>query len=142
MAGARHPRRRASRLRLLLAAGAAARAAPRLRLLLTAGALAAALAALAYAGGALDTIENASGDRRFEVRAAQHVDGVAGIAIDDFTFSDLGAQWPFSRRLHARAVAALHRAGAREIVYDVQFTERTEPRADMALYNAIGRAGG
>jgi HD-GYP domain-containing protein (c-di-GMP phosphodiesterase class II) len=126
MAGARHRRRRTSRLRLLL----------------TAGALAAALAGLAYAGGALDTIENASVDRRFEVRGAQQVDDIAVIAIDDVTFSDLGAQWPFSRRLHARAVAALHRAGAREIVYDVQFTERTQPRADMALYNAIGRAGG
>src|SRR3954470_17635866 len=110
MAGARHRRRRASRLRLLL----------------TAGALAAALAALAYAGGALDTIENASVDRCFEVRGAQHVDDVAVIAVGDGAFPALGPHWPFSRRLHARSVAALHRAGAREIVYDVQFTERTE----------------
>jgi len=41
------------------------------------------------------------------------------------------------------AVDRLRRAGARAIVYDVQFTEPS-PRAadDLALYQAIGRAGG
>ena len=36
----------------------------------------------------------------------------------------------------------LHAAGAREIVYDVQFTEPTVPREDLALYRAIEAAGG
>jgi response regulator RpfG family c-di-GMP phosphodiesterase len=114
----------------------------RLRLLLTAGLLAAALAALGQGSGALETVENASVDRRFELRGAQPVDTVAVVAIDDVTFSDLAKQWPFPRHLHARAVDALHRARAREIVYDVQFTEPTRPREDLALYDAIDRAGG
>ena len=38
--------------------------------------------------------------------------------------------------------AASHAAGAREIVYDVQFTEPTEPREDLALYKAVEAAGG
>jgi len=118
------------------------RRASRLRLLLTAGVLAAGLAAAAHSTGALQSVENASIDRRFDVRGEQKADGVALIAIDDVTFSDLETQWPFPRHLHAQAVAALHRAGAREIVYDVQFTEPTRPREDMALYDAIGRAGG
>jgi response regulator RpfG family c-di-GMP phosphodiesterase len=118
------------------------RRASRLRLLLTAGLLAAALAGAAHGTGALDTVENASVDRRFDLRGAQPVDDVAVVAIDDVTFSDLAQQWPFPRRLHARAVAALHRAGAREIVYDVQFTEPTKPRDDLALYDSIDRAGG
>ena len=47
------------------------------------------------------------------------------MAIDDSTFSDLGVQWPFKRSLHGRVIGRLHAAGAREIVYDVQFTEPT-----------------
>jgi HD-GYP domain-containing protein (c-di-GMP phosphodiesterase class II) len=114
----------------------------RLRLLLTAGVLAAAFAVAAQASGALHSIENASIDKRFEVRGEQPVDDVAVVAVDDVTFSDLGVRWPFPRGLHARAVAALRRAGVREIVYDVQFTEETRPSQDLALYDAIDHAGG
>ena len=39
---------------------------------------------------------------RFELRGEQPVDDVAVVAIDDVTFSDLSAQWPFPRSLHAR----------------------------------------
>ena len=116
--------------------------ASRLRLLLTAGLIAGALAAAGHAAGALDALENASVDRRFEVRGTQHPSDVAVVAIDDVTFSELKTRWPFRRSLHARAIDALRRAGAREIVYDIQFTEPTAPREDMALYRAVKRAGG
>jgi CHASE2 domain-containing sensor protein len=112
------------------------------RLLLTAGLVAAGLAAAAHFGGALDTIENASVDKRFQARGAAVPSDVAIVAVDDVTFSDLRVQWPFPRRWHARAVDALRRAGARAIVYDVQFTEPTKPRDDLALYDALDRAGG
>jgi CHASE2 domain-containing sensor protein len=114
----------------------------RLRLLLTAGLVAGAVAAVAHTGGALDALENASIDQRFEVRGAQPPNDIAFVAIDDVTFSRLKLQWPFRRSLHGDAIDALHRAGAREIVYDVQFTEPTKPREDFALYDAIDRAGG
>jgi len=114
----------------------------RLRLLLTAGLVAAGLAAAAHFGGALDALENSSVDKRFALRGAETPSDVAVVAVDDVTFSDLRVQWPFPRRWHARAVDALHKAGARAIVYDVQFTEPTAERDDLALYNAIGRAGG
>jgi HD-GYP domain-containing protein (c-di-GMP phosphodiesterase class II) len=114
----------------------------RLRMLLTAGLVAAGLAVAAHLGGALDALENSSIDKRFQARGAQSPSDIAVIAVDDITFSDLKAQWPFPRKEHARAIDALHRAGAREIVYDVQFTEPTQPAQDLALYNAIGRAGG
>jgi CHASE2 domain-containing sensor protein len=61
--------------------------------------------------------------------------------VDDVTFSDLGRQWPFPRSLHARAIDRLRAAGARTIVYDVQFTEATTPREDGALFEAVRRAG-
>jgi response regulator RpfG family c-di-GMP phosphodiesterase len=114
----------------------------RLRLLLTAGLVAAGLAAAAHFGGALDALENTSVDKRFQARGADVPSDVAVVAVDDVTFSDLQAQWPFRRRLHARAVDALRRAGARAIVYDVQFTEPTKAYDDLALYNALDRAGG
>jgi response regulator RpfG family c-di-GMP phosphodiesterase len=64
------------------------------------------------------------------------------VGIDDVTFGQLNRRWPFPRSLHARAIDRLHAAGAREIVYDVQFTEPTAPDQDLALYEAIERAGG
>ncbi len=111
-------------------------------MLVTAGVVAAGLAVAAHLGGALDALENSSIDKRFQVRGAVAPSDIAVIAVDDITFSDLKAQWPFPRKEHARAIDALHRAGAREIVYDVQFTEPTRPAQDLALYDAIGRAGG
>ena len=54
------------------------------------------------------------------------------VAIDDATFSDLGVRWPFPRSLHGEGRSTgCDAAGARAIVYDVQFTEQTVPREDM-----------
>jgi CHASE2 domain-containing sensor protein len=109
--------------------------------------LAAALVALALALGlqqlhALDRVEDETIGMRFHVRGAEKPSGVAVVAIDDATFSDLGEQWPFPRSLHARAIDRLTAAGAKTIVYDVQFTEPTRPREDLALLDAVARAGG
>ena len=114
----------------------------RLRMLLTAGLLAAAVAGAAYATGVLDSVEDASVDARFAQRGAQAPSDVLVVAVDARTFDELEAQWPFPRRRYARALDRLHAAGAREIVVDVQFTEPTTPRQDMALYRAIRRVGG
>src|SRR4051794_21293960 len=114
----------------------------RLRMLLTAAALAAVVATVAYATGALGALEATSVDARFEHRTPQVPDDVLVVAVDDRTFDDLGMQWPFPRRVFGRAARILHRGGAREIVIDVQFTERTTDREDLALYDGIDRAGG
>jgi CHASE2 domain-containing sensor protein len=108
--------------------------------------LAAALAAVALALVAkdvhlLDGVEDETVAMRFQARGTQTVDDIAVVAIDDVTFSDLERQWPFPRSLHARAIDALRRAGAKQIVYDVQFTEPTEEREDLALFRAVRRAG-
>lgn len=107
------------------------------------------VALVAFAGaaavqvtGALDGLERETLRARFAVRAAEPPAEVAVVAIDAKSFAALRQQWPFPRSLHGRAVRRLHAAGAREVVYDVQFTEPTEPREDLALYRAIGAAGG
>jgi CHASE2 domain-containing sensor protein len=91
--------------------------------------------------GALGRAEDASVDLRFGLRGPSVPPDVMVVAIDDATFSDLGVRWPFPRSLHAKAIDRLRAAGARAIVYDVQFTEQTEPRQDLALYDAVARAG-
>jgi CHASE2 domain-containing sensor protein len=111
-------------------------------MLLTAGVLATVVAGAAYATNVLGSVEEASVDSRFRHREAQPPAELVVVAIDDVTFSELGVQWPFPRSLFARAADRLRAAGVREVVYDVQFTERTTDREDFALYDAIARGGG
>ena len=103
-----------------------------------AAASSASIAVLAQEIGVLKATEQRATAARFAIRGASTPRDVAVVAIDDKTFDDLKQQWPFPRSRHAEAVAALHAAGAREIVYDVQFTEATSLRQDNALYAALG----
>lgn len=111
--------------------------------MLAVGAIAAAISILAYATHALRPLELSSVDARFSIRGTHPPpDDLAVVAIDDRTFSRLGLQWPFPRRLHGRVIDALRRAGAQAIAYDVQFTEPTTPSEDNALLRAVDRADG
>lgn len=116
----------------------------RRRTLLACGvALLAVLGSLsADAAGLLDRVEQDTVDARFGLRGDHTPPDVAVVGIDDVTFGALGTQWPFPRSMHAAAVTALRRAGAGRIVYDVQFTEQTEPAQDLALYDALAGAPG
>ena len=114
----------------------------RVRPLLLAGLLAVLLGGLAYATGALASLERDSLGQRFELRGESRPSDIAVVGIDSQTFADLEKRWPFPRSLHAAMVERLSAAGAREIVYDVQFTEPTSPAEDLSLYRAIERAGG
>src|SRR4051812_31012176 len=110
--------------------------------LLAAVLVAAALGVAASLTGALPRLENDTISLRFELRGPQPAPDVAVVAIDDRTFDELAVRWPMRRRLHARAIDRLRQAGARLIVYDLQFTEPTNPRDDLALYDAVARARG
>ena len=77
---------------------------------------------------------------RFAARSPSKAPEVVVVAIDDKTFSDLRRQWPFPRRLHAAVIDRLAGDGARAIAYDVQFTEPTDRRDDLALYESIARS--
>ena len=54
------------------------------------------------------------------------------VGVDDKTLSALQLRWPFTRSLDARAVDVLHADRARTIVYDIQFTQSTAPKEDLA----------
>lgn len=106
------------------------------------GGAAALIAAALSLSGVLAPVESATVDARFGLRDTPPVTDIVVVGIDERSIGDLGV-WPFRRLRHAQAVDRLRRAGVREIVYDVQFTEASpRPGDDLALYDAIGRAGG
>jgi response regulator RpfG family c-di-GMP phosphodiesterase len=115
---------------------------PRLLPLLAVAVLAALIAVVAQQTHVTDGLGQDSLRARFNLRDAPRYSDVVVVAIDDTTFSELQIQWPFKRSLHGAMVRRLHAAGAREIVYDVQFTEPTTAREDGALYDAIAGSGG
>src|SRR3954453_14272770 len=105
--------------------------------------LAAGFGVVAHEKDRLRWLELQSVDARFGVRGTQPAPkGVAVVAVDARTFNERPAdRWPFLRRRHAKAIQILQEAGAKVIVYDVQFTEPSNPDDDGQLYDAIYRAG-
>ncbi len=95
------------------------------------------------ASGALRGAEHSTLDARYQVRGTQPTDDLAVVAIDEATFSSMDVTWPIRRSLHADMIDELRKAGARRIVYDVQFTEPSE-RADddLVLFDAVAAAPG
>jgi adenylate cyclase len=117
------------------------RARLRTTLFIAAGVAAAGVMLGLYAVDALKSLELRSVDTRFSVRGTQQQpDDLAVVAIDTNTFNKLKVQWPFPRRFHAKVLDELRKDGAKAIAFDVQFTERTTPRDDNALVNAVGRS--
>ncbi len=95
----------------------------------------------AFFGGILAGLERQSVDVRFAVRGEREPGReLVIVAIDDVTFDELGLQWPFPRSEHALVIDRIDRDGPRVIVYDVQFTEETDPFEDNALIEAVADA--
>lgn len=59
------------------------------------------------------------------------------LSIDEPSFQQLQAQWPFPRRLHAQVLERLKADGARVVGFDVVFAEPSNPADDAALERAI-----
>jgi adenylate cyclase len=110
-------------------------------LLIAVAAFAVTAGVVVDATNALKRLELATVDARFSIRDDnQRPRTVAVVAIDGESLTRLNVRFPFRRSLHARAIRALTRAGARVIAYDVQFTEPTEPDEDFALIDAVTAA--
>jgi adenylate cyclase len=110
-------------------------------LLLAVALLSAALWIVVWAAGGLRPWELQTVDARFGVRGARPAPAsVAVVAIDDATLDTLRERPPLRRSRYAQVIDRLRAAGARLVVLDVQFTERTVPREDNALIEALDRA--
>jgi CHASE2 domain-containing sensor protein/predicted Ser/Thr protein kinase len=119
----------------------------RVVLLVAVAVIAAGVGCLAYGDHLLRRPEQATIDARYQIRGAERhrTGGVVLVDVDDATFNyfrnrGMRAQWPFPRRYDARVIDRLHRASAKVIAFDVQFTEPTDPADDNALIEAVGGA--
>ena len=74
-------------------------------------------------------------------RDPQPPNDIVIVAIDEPSFSEMGMQWPWPRRVHARLIDALVHGGARTIVFDLLFDEPSVSEDDEALTDAVRRAG-
>ncbi len=78
--------------------------------------------------------EHRAQDAFFRLRGARPVSGdIVIVAIDDVTFQALNRPWPFPREMHAKLVENLNLAGARQIIFDVEFIEDSNPASDSML---------
>jgi adenylate cyclase len=74
-------------------------------------------------------------DLRLHLGGAQRPEApIALVLIDDKSIAELG-RWPWSRRLLARAVSQMHRAGARVIAFDLLFSEAEKDPTRDVLHN-------
>jgi response regulator RpfG family c-di-GMP phosphodiesterase len=114
------------------------------RAVLLAGLLAAAVGIALWATDTGGSLEDTTVSLRFRLRPAQAPKDLAVVGIDAATFSDYAEEhrWPYPRSWHAEVLDELHRLGARAVVYDVQFTEKTTDAEDFALFDALGRFPG
>jgi adenylate cyclase len=103
---------------------------------LVVGLLAAGAAGGLAAVGGLARAEHAFVDRRYEIRGEHAASDVVVVAIDQPTFARLGLRWPFPRWAHAEAIDVMLDAGARSVVYDVQFTAPSRRHDDAELLDA------
>jgi len=93
-----------------------------------------------HASGGLRWLEHRSVDARFSLRGRHEAPrGVVVVGIDNNTLAKL-PRFPFSRTFYARALERLHAAGARVVVFDIAFDRPTSTGADLALFEAAGRA--
>ncbi len=110
---------------------------------LVAGLLAVAAGLVVWSASIGQPLEDTTVGMRFRLHEAQPPQDVAVVAIDARTFTTLRHQWPFPRRWHAQVIDHLRELGARRIVYDVQFSERSRDLdGDLALFDAVKRTPG
>jgi adenylate cyclase len=82
------------------------------------------LGIVAYETDLLRSLELSTVNTRFSIRGTQRPPAnVVLVEIDATTFDELGLQWPFARRVHAKVIEDIARDHPKVIAYDVQFTE-------------------
>ena len=76
--------------------------------------------------GLIRGLETASLDLRFRLHGVTPAEAESVVVLVDDRSLDVLGRWPLSRRLYAKAVEKLDRAGARVIVFDLLFAEPEE----------------
>ena len=92
----------------------------------------------------LSGISNAVDRQLWEIRFTFDSKPVTGeivvVDIDAKSLHELGV-WPFPRQMHADLTTELAAAGARDILFDVDFSSRSVPENDQRFAEALEEAG-
>jgi CHASE2 domain-containing sensor protein len=86
-------------------------------------------------------LRNALTDLRFAWVPRQATGDVVVVAIDAPSIEEIGV-WPWPRHLHADLLRRLEIAGARDIVFDVDFSAPSDAASDQSFAAALQSAGG
>ncbi len=90
--------------------------------------------------GFWQNIEHKSKDMFFLLRGSREIsDDIVIVEVGDDTFNTLNERWPFPREYHAKLIENLEKAGAKQIIFDIEFTEKTNPAADELLAQTAGK---
>ncbi len=93
----------------------------------------------------VESLQLKSVDSFFKLRGTVHpVDTtIVVVGVDDATFNSLEEKWPYPGSYYAQFVRNLTRAGARAIVFDIEFFEANaaRPEEDFEFSDAIREAG-
>ena len=85
----------------------------------------------------LRNLELKSLDWRFKMRGQESLSdsSIVIVSIDDQTFSSIKTKWPYPRSYFTKLIRNLNDAGARMIVFDLEFTEpySQDPAQDVEL---------
>ncbi len=85
-------------------------------------------------------IEHKANDVFFVLRGEKEISGdIVIVEIGDDTFNTLNERWPFPREYHSKLIENLEMAGASQIIFDIEFTERTNIDADSKLAATIAK---
>ncbi|HHE38890.1 MAG TPA: adenylate/guanylate cyclase domain-containing protein [Candidatus Cloacimonetes bacterium] len=87
-----------------------------------------------------ENLEHKSQDLLFLLRGPRDISNeVVIIEIGDETFNTLNQQWPFPREYYAHLIENLENAGVKQIIFDIEFTEESNPESDELLAQTAAR---
>jgi CHASE2 domain-containing sensor protein len=96
---------------------------------------------VAAALGPFRPLDNALAELRFKALSRAPCGDVVFVEIDGASLQRVGV-WPWPRHIHAEALDKLMALGAGQVVFDVDFSARSNPQDDALLAAALDRAGG
>jgi diguanylate cyclase (GGDEF)-like protein/PAS domain S-box-containing protein len=97
--------------------------------------------AVVLSSGWHDAFRNVLADLRFNWLKRRASGDIVIVAIDAPSLEKIGV-WPWPRRLHAGLLRQLEKAGARDIVFDVDFSTPSDTASDRDFADALQGAGG
>lgn len=97
---------------------------------------------VAVAGAQLDWVQAAENEQLAGVTQLSKKDASGQIHIVEVDADSIASlrQWPWPRDHHARLIEELDKAGARSVVFDIDFSSHSSPAEDQAFADAIAAA--